>query len=100
MCSARWRGEHDEIADLNLRFTPSLGVGYQRFESPNFNLFTKAGVAWVYEDFKNDGAEDHFVAIIGSFFAEFKFELRYDSIPAPGAKKEDLRYIVGVGWSF
>jgi hypothetical protein len=29
-----------------------------------------------------------------------KFELRYDSIPAPATKKEDLRYIMGVGWSF
>jgi len=37
---------------------------------------------------------------VGSFFAEFKFELRYDSIPAPGAKQEDLRYVVGVGWTF
>ena len=56
------RGEHDEIADLNLRFTPSLGVGYQWFERPDFNLFTEAGVAWVYEDFSNDGTEDHFAA--------------------------------------
>ena len=39
-------------------------------------------------------------AIVGSFFAEFMFELRYDSIPAPGAKQEDLRYVVGVGWTF
>jgi len=39
-------------------------------------------------------------ALVGSFFAEFKFELRYDSIPTPGAMKEDLRYVVGVGWSF
>jgi len=37
---------------------------------------------------------------VSSFFAEFKFELRYDSTPAPGAKKEDLRYVMGVGWSF
>jgi Protein of unknown function, DUF481 len=34
------------------------------------------------------------------FFAEAKIELRYDSTPAPGAKKEDVRYLLGVGWSF
>ena len=138
------RAEHDEIAKLNLRFTPSVGVGYQWFETPDFNLFTEAGVAWVYEDYENNGTSDHFAArlayhvdykphkavtlfhnleylpsftdplddynlnldagvraaIVGSFFAEFKFELRYDSIPAPGSKKEDLRYVVGVGWLF
>ena len=38
--------------------------------------------------------------IIQNFFAEFKFEFRYDSTPAIGARKEDLRYLVGVGWSF
>jgi hypothetical protein len=25
-------------------------------------------------------------------------ELRYDSTLAPGAKKEDVRYLLGVGW--
>ena len=33
-------------------------------------------------------------------FAEAKIELRYDSTPAPGAKKDDVRYLLGVGWSF
>ena len=33
-------------------------------------------------------------------FAEGKIELRYDSTPAPGAKKEDVRYLFGVGWQF
>jgi hypothetical protein len=31
------------------------------------------------------------------FFAEAKIELRYDSTPA---KKEDVRYLLGVGWQF
>jgi putative salt-induced outer membrane protein YdiY len=38
--------------------------------------------------------------IIKSFFAEFKVEFRYDSTPARGKEKEDVRYLVGVGWSF
>jgi len=33
-------------------------------------------------------------------FAEAKIELRYDSTPAPGAKKQDVRYLFGVGWTF
>jgi hypothetical protein len=39
-------------------------------------------------------------AIIGAFFAELKVEFKYDSTPAEGAKKEDLRFLVGVGWTF
>jgi hypothetical protein len=38
--------------------------------------------------------------IYEGLFAEAKIELRYDSTPAPGAKKEDVRYPLGVGWSF
>lgn len=35
-----------------------------------------------------------------TFFTEFKVELKRDSSPAPGALKNDLRYILGVGWTF
>jgi len=138
------RVEQDKIADLNLRLTIGGGVGYQWFETPTFNFNTEAGPAWVYEDFKNDGTDDHTAArlayhvdwtpikplklfhnleylpnitdwtndynlnldaglratVYEGFFAEAKIELRYDSTPAPGAKKEDVRYLLGVGWSF
>ena len=138
------RVEQDHIADLDLRLTLSGGAGYQWFETPTFNLSTEAGLAWVYESFKNDGNDDHVAArlayhvdwtpikplklfhnleylpnitdwlddynlnldaglratIYEGFFAEAKVELRYDSTPAPGAKKEDVRYLLGVGWSF
>ena len=138
------RAERDRIADLDLRFTPSLGVGYQWYETPTFNLSTEAGLAWVYEDFRDGGSDDHFAArlayhvdwtpyqavtlfhnlewlpafdgpfrdynlngdaglratIFQGFFAEAKAELRYDSRPAPGAEKEDIRYLLAVGWSF
>ena len=33
-------------------------------------------------------------------FAEYKLEFRYDSTPAVGASRSDLRHIVGVGWKF
>jgi hypothetical protein len=33
-------------------------------------------------------------------FAQFKVELRYDSNPAAGSSRSDLRYILGVGWNF
>jgi putative salt-induced outer membrane protein YdiY len=138
------RAERDTIADLDLRFVPSVGAGYQWFEGPTFNLSTEAGLAWVYEDYRNEPSQDHFAArlayhvdwtphngvtifhnlewlpafdgpfrdynlnldaglraaIYQGFFAEAKIEYRYDSIPARGAEQEDVRYLLGVGWSF
>ena len=38
--------------------------------------------------------------IVQGFFAEVKIQLRFDSTAARGAEKEDLRYLVDVGWSF
>lgn len=56
------RAERDRIADLDLRFTPAVGVGYQWFESPTFNLATEVGVAWVYENYRNGETDSHFAA--------------------------------------
>lgn len=38
--------------------------------------------------------------ITKTFFTEFKVEWKRDSTPAPGALKNDLRYVLGVGWAF
>ena len=38
--------------------------------------------------------------LTAKFFAEFRMEWRYDSQPAPGKTYNDLRYIVGVGYTF
>jgi putative salt-induced outer membrane protein YdiY len=140
---AALRVEHDTIAELDVRVTPSVGVGYQWVESPDFNFATEAGLAWVYEDYATGGTDDHFAARLAyhvdkkfndkvsvrhnleylpsledisdynlnadagirasltkTMFAEFKFEWRYDATPAPDAANNDLRYLLGVGWSF
>jgi putative salt-induced outer membrane protein YdiY len=137
------KGEHDRIADLNYRLSPGVGVGYQWVERPDFNVFTEAGIAYVYEDFISDGhqascawrfayhIEKKFndvwsafhnmeifpeidspekynmttdlgirAALTAAFFTEFRVEWKRDTDPAPGAEKNDLRYILGVGWKF
>jgi putative salt-induced outer membrane protein YdiY len=43
----------DRIADLDLRFTPSAGVGYQWFDKKPFNFGTEGGFAWLYETYTN-----------------------------------------------
>jgi putative salt-induced outer membrane protein YdiY len=47
------RVEKDRIQHLNLRLTPGVGVGYQWFEQPDFNLNFSGGISWVYEDYNN-----------------------------------------------
>jgi len=62
------RIERDRIAELNLRFTPAVGVGYQWIEKPNMNFLTEAGLAWVYEDFENADSADHFALRLAYHF--------------------------------
>jgi len=137
------RVERDRIANLDLRVSPSVGVGYQWIERPDFNFSTEAGVGWVYEDYETGDSEDHFAGRLAyhvdkklndkvsvfhnleylpslediedfnlntdlgikasmteRMFTQFKVEWKYDAEPAPGAEKNDLRYILGVGWDF
>ena len=48
---------HDRIAHLQYRLTPGLGIGYQPFEGPDFNLRGEAGVSYLYEDYFPGGVD-------------------------------------------
>lgn len=138
------RYDRDRIANLDLRLTPGLGLGYQWIERADLNIRTEAGLAYVYERY-NDPDETrsdisgrlayhldktfnshvkgfHNLEYIPSFedlgvylinadvgvraamtarlSLEVKVQLVYNSEPAADREKEDLRYILGVGWSF
>lgn len=135
--------EHDNIARLEYRLTPGVGVGYQWVETPTTNFSTEIGISYVYEKFSgqeiNDFVGPRFayhidhklrdnltlfhnleylpafadvgdynlaadagvrVGIAQGFFTEVKVEFKRDSMPAETAEKNDLRYVVGVGWAF
>jgi putative salt-induced outer membrane protein len=137
------KAEHDRIADLDLRLSPSVGVGYQWVESAKQNFSTEVGVGYVYEDYSTRASNDYVSAraayhydrtlldnlnLVHKFefqpdvedlrkylvnadvglrtdftkqlFAELKVEWKYDSEPAPGARKNDFRYILSVGYQF
>lgn len=137
------RVERDRIADLDLRFIPSAGVGYQWVESPTFNFSTEGGIAWLYEDYRGEGTQEsislrlayhvdkefnddvsvfhnfayyptleslndfYFITDLGiradltaQMFTEFKVEYRHDATPGASSARNDLRYILGVGWDF
>jgi putative salt-induced outer membrane protein YdiY len=135
--------EHDNIANLNYRASPGVGLGYQFIEGPTLNVSGEAGVSYVFEDYQPGGSNEHAAlrlaghldkklnervtlfangeylpafddpgdynlnadagvrtALTKIFFLEFKFEFKRDSTPAPDSQKNDLRYLLGVGWSF
>ena len=138
-----FKAEHDEVAELEVRLAPGVGVGYQWYEGPKFNLATEAGVSWIYENFKHSRTQEfaaarlayavdwtpidplflyHKLEYLPAFddpggnyllnadagvrltvwkglFAEFRYELRYDSKPATGRDTTDQRFILGAGWS-
>jgi putative salt-induced outer membrane protein YdiY len=52
----------DNIADLNIRFTPSVGVGYLWVDTPRITFRTEAGLGWTYEDYDATGSSDYFSA--------------------------------------
>ena len=47
------KAERDEVADLLVRLAPGGGVGYEWFQGPTFNFSTEAGLAWVYENYRD-----------------------------------------------
>lgn len=56
------------------------------FEDPSdYNLTTDAGIR---------------ADMTKTMFSEFRVEWKRDSTPAPGADKNDLKYILGIGWKF
>jgi hypothetical protein len=63
----------------NLEYLPSLEDG------GDFNVNADLGVR---------------TALTKNMFTELKVEWKYDATPAPGAAKNDQRFLLGVGWSF
>jgi putative salt-induced outer membrane protein YdiY len=62
--------ERDRIADLDLRLIPSAGLGYQWVEREDLSFLTEAGLAWVYEEYRNGDSDERIsarVAYAGSY---------------------------------
>ncbi len=54
--------ERDHIANLDIRFTPGVGAGYQWIESARTNFNTEGGLTWVYERFTDPESTRDYVA--------------------------------------
>jgi len=53
------RVEEDNVANLALRVSPGLGVGYRWVNKPEVHFNTEMGVSYVWEKFDNDGTNEH-----------------------------------------
>ncbi|HEY7118548.1 MAG TPA: DUF481 domain-containing protein [Tepidisphaeraceae bacterium] len=69
---ASLRYEHDRIADVDYRFTPAAGLGYQWIDAPDFKLSTEAGLSYVIEKFENGDSND-FIAAKLAYHVNKKF---------------------------
>jgi putative salt-induced outer membrane protein YdiY len=52
------RAEQDVIADIDLRLTPGVGLGYQWIDTPKWKFNTEAGISWLYRSYSNDGSNE------------------------------------------
>ena len=53
------RVEQDNVANLDLRVSPGLGIGYRWLNKPDTHLNLEGGVNYVWESYQNDGHNDH-----------------------------------------
>ncbi len=63
----------DRIASLDLRFTPSAGVGYQWYDTSPFKFATEGGIAWLYERYTNGTPTVEDVALKLSYHLTYDF---------------------------
>lgn len=56
------RFEHDRVANLYLRATPGIGVGYQWIETDRTKFNTELGATWVYERHTHPSESNDFLA--------------------------------------
>ena len=54
--------EKDRIANLDMRVTPGVGVGYQWIEQSDLNFSTEAGFAYVYEEYTEPSETREYMA--------------------------------------
>jgi putative salt-induced outer membrane protein YdiY len=98
-----WVYEDYRNADSDDHFAARLAYHYDRRLNERVGLFHNLEYLPNVEDFKdfNLNADLGIRAdLTGTLFTEFKVEWKYDETPAPGAERDDLRFIVGVGWRF
>ncbi|WP_428940083.1 DUF481 domain-containing protein [Fontivita pretiosa] len=112
-----------ESARMNFNTEAGLSYVYEEYDTGDSNDFVSVRLAYHFDkqlrqnvsffhnveylpsvediaDFIITADAGMRVSLTDSFFTEFKFEWQHDSTPAAGAVDDDLRYLLGVGWTF
>jgi putative salt-induced outer membrane protein len=87
------RVEKDRINFLDVRVTPSGGLGYQWIEQPDMHLSTEAGIAWVYEKYTNVPSNNENVSVrlayhVDKSFDDNKFSVFSDTTFLPSVQND------------
>jgi hypothetical protein len=99
-----WVYENFKSTGTTESFGPRLAYSVDWTPFPRLTLYHRLEYLPSFEDLSGDyllwldaGGR---VSLWKGLFAELRAEYRYDSTPAPGRKKEDVRYVLGAGWAF
>jgi len=65
-------GDHDRFANINVRITPSTGVGYWFSDKKEWKFMTELGLGVTFTDFGNDTDEEAELVLIPRAYAEKK----------------------------
>jgi putative salt-induced outer membrane protein YdiY len=99
-----WVYENYKRSGWSEFFGPRLAYAVDWTPVQPLKLFHKLEYIPSFEDLAGDyllnidaGAR---LAVWKGFFAELRYEFRYDATPAVGRHRTDQRYILGAGWAF
>jgi hypothetical protein len=68
------RADQDQVNFLNLRLLPSVGLGYQWIERPDFNVSFRGGPAWLYEDYSTSPGAKSSIGFALSYHIDKSFD--------------------------
>jgi putative salt-induced outer membrane protein YdiY len=80
---------HDRLAQLYLRITPALGVGYKFYDTADFKLSGEAGVAGIIEQYSNGTPDSETFSLLLAYHLTKKFNDKVSVF-------SDLSYYPGV----
>jgi len=90
-------GDHDRFANINVRITPSIGIGYWFWDLPGWKAMAELGAGVTFTDFRNNTDDKAELEIIPRAYLEKKLigrsVLSQDAIAYPSLTEDgDYRF--------
>ncbi|MDD4956405.1 MAG: DUF481 domain-containing protein [Candidatus Omnitrophica bacterium] len=68
----RFDSDHDKFAEIDIRYTPSTGVGYWFYDLETLGLFAEIGIGWQHTEYNTAKKDDDAAIIRPRIFLENK----------------------------